>query len=108
MDAKDPLNPGAPASIGGITMGHAAIGIGTGTTVMWLTTLLTGWHGWTAAQAGAAAGLLTTGGAAIYLLVAWFIGWKWPTAPALPGWQTNSPISAPGFTTIRQSTTETK
>lgn len=87
MDAKDPLNPGAPASIGGITGTHATVGLGSGAVVMWLTTLLTGWHGWTVGQAGAAAGLLTTGAAAVYLLFAWWIGWKFPSAPRPPIFQ---------------------
>jgi hypothetical protein len=81
MDAKDPLNPGAPSSIGGVSASHAAVGIGSGTIIMWLTTLLTGWHGLTEAQAGAAAGLLTAAGGSVYLLVAWFVSWKWPTTP---------------------------
>ena len=84
MDAKDPTNPGAPAAVGGISMGHAAVGIGSGATVVALTTLLTGWHGYDAAHAGAAAFLLMSGGSAVYLLAAWFIGWRWPSAPPLP------------------------
>jgi hypothetical protein len=60
-------------------MGNAAVGIGSGTTVMALTTLPTGWHGFDSAHAGAAALLLCSAGSAVYLFAAWLIGWKWPS-----------------------------
>lgn len=46
---------------------HATVGVGTTTATVWLTTLLTGWHGLDSDHASAMAGLVTlvAGGIAV-------------------------------------------
>lgn len=64
---------------------HATVGIGATSAMAAVSTLLDGFHGMTGQQADAAAWLLVTGLGAVYAMIAWYIAWRWPTAPALPG-----------------------
>lgn len=63
---------------------HAAVaGISTAFTA-YLTTILTGYHGLDAAHAAAWSGLCVTLIGAVYALIAWWVKWRWPSAPPLP------------------------
>ena len=74
---------------------HATVGIGATSSMAALTTLLSGFHGLDGEHAAAAAWLIVTGAGACYALAAWFVAWKWPTAPALPGELVEIPQGAP-------------
>jgi hypothetical protein len=77
---------------------HTAVGIGSGGAVGILTGIIAGtWHldpnlaaDWAMALVGAAG---FAGG-----MVIWFIKWKYPTAPALPGELVDIPAGAPPAT----------
>ena len=64
---------------------HVAVGATTMSAMAALTILLTGFHGLDAAHAAAAAWLICAAVGAAYAQAAWFVGWKWPTVPPLPG-----------------------
>lgn len=64
---------------------HATVGIGATSAMAALTTLLDGLHGLPSDKAAAAAWLVVTGGGGIYALVVWWVQWRWPTLPPLPG-----------------------
>jgi hypothetical protein len=63
---------------------HAAVGVSATSSVAMLTVLLTGFHGLDADHAAAAAWLTTTALGGAGMLAAWFVKWKWPSAPPLP------------------------
>jgi hypothetical protein len=79
----------------GMSASHATVGIGATSAMAALTTLLNGFHGIDSDHASAAAWLLITGGGAIYAGIQWWISWKYPTAPALPGELVDIPPGAP-------------
>jgi hypothetical protein len=79
----------------GMSASHATVGIGATSAMAALTTLLNGFHGMDSDHASAAAWLLITGGGAIYAGIQWWISWKYPTAPALPGELVDIPPGAP-------------
>ncbi len=63
---------------------HATVGVTATASMAALTTLLSGFHGFDAEHASAAAFLIVTGLGGLGMLAAWFISWKWPTVPPLP------------------------
>jgi hypothetical protein len=78
-----------------VNSSHATVGLGATTATVYLTTLLTGWHGHDASWAGAAAGMLVMAAGAVYAGAAWYIALKYPQAPALPGELVEIPPNAP-------------
>jgi hypothetical protein len=79
----------------GMSASHATVGIGATSAMAALTTLLNGFHGMDSDHASAGAWLIVTGAGAIYAGVQWWISWKYPTAPALPGELVDIPPGAP-------------
>ena len=63
---------------------QATVGIGGSALTAALTTALTGVNGLDAAHAAACAFLILFVLGAAYSLAAWFVGWKWPSAPPMP------------------------
>jgi hypothetical protein len=76
---------------------HGMIGVGATSGMAMLTVLLTGFHGLDGDHASAAAWWILTGSGAIYAMVQWFIRWRWPNAPALPGEIVEVPPNAPAI-----------
>ena len=76
---------------------QATAGIGGSALTAALTTALTGVEGLDAAHAAAYAFIIlfVLGGA--YSLAAWFVSWKWPSAPSLPN------LSASGAAQLAQA-----
>lgn len=64
---------------------HATVGISATSAMAALTTLFTGLHGLSGEQAASLAWLVVSGGGALIALVMWFIAWKYPNIPPLPG-----------------------
>lgn len=57
---------------------HATVGMGTTTATVWLTTLLTGFHGLDADHAGAMAGLITIIVGGIGMVAGRIVAHNWP------------------------------
>src|SRR5581483_11933189 len=65
----------------GMNQTQATVGIGGSALTAALTTALTGNFGLDAAQAAAYAFLILFVLGALYSLAAWYVSWKWPSAP---------------------------
>ena len=74
---------------------HAAVGVSATSASFALTTLLTGFHGLDGGKAAALSWLIVTGAGGLWLGVAWYVKWRYPTAPALPGELVQIPPGAP-------------
>lgn len=57
---------------------HVTVGVGTTTATVWLTTLLTGWHGLDGDHAAAMAGLITLGSGAALAIIGRVTAHYWP------------------------------
>ena len=87
---KPPTPPVSQGAAGGLTSGHALVGVGASTITGYLTILLTGYqtHGFPqgldVAHAGSAAALIVMAAGATYKLIAWGISIYNPKLRPLP------------------------